>query len=211
MENLEALCLFFKIPEFGKVKTRLAREIGNKETLKIYQYLLKNSVKTAEELASIRPVKLFGFYKGNYLHDLKKFFNFKKNWRFLPQEGKTLAERLRRAGELLLNLNFKKIIFIGADCPLLSVDYFLEAYQALENYSVVIGPSQDGGYVLLGFNYNFKKRLFLLFDNLPFETSKLFEKTIKRLSSHDFYLLPDLFDIDTFEDWQKYLKITKVT
>ncbi len=211
MENLEVLSLFFKIPELGKVKTRIAKKIGKEEALNIYQYLLKTTVKTAEEFTFFRPVKLFGFYEGDHLNQIKKFFNFKMGWRFIPQEGKTLGERLKRAGEVLLNLEFKRVVFIGSDCPLVSVEYLHEAFQRLEKYSVVIGPSQDGGYVLLGFNESFKERLFLLFDNLPFETSKLFDKAVKRLSFNKFYILPQLFDIDTLEDWQKYLNITNMT
>lgn len=211
MEVLEALCLFFKVPEIGKVKTRLAKEIGKEEAFNIYQYLLKNSIKIAEALTAFRDVKLFGFYRGNNLSHFKKLFNFIMGWRFLPQEGKTLGESLKRAGECLLNIGFKKVVFIGADCPFISVDYLLESFQRLEKYSVVIGPSHDGGYVLLGFSDTFKDRIFILFDDLPFETSKLFDETLKRLSSNDFYLLPNLFDIDTLEDWQKYLKISKVT
>lgn len=208
METIEALALFFKIPEKGKVKTRLARVVGDEKALKIYEELLWKTIKTAESLFIQRRVKLFGFYKGEELIRVKKCFDLRINWILIPQEGKDLGERLKRAGELLLNLGFERVVFIGADCPLLSSEYLLLAFESLKSYPLVIGPSEDGGYVLVGFNHTFKNRLFLLFENLPFETSFLLERTLKRFNPNDFYLLSELFDIDTFEDYQKYLKLT---
>jgi rSAM/selenodomain-associated transferase 1 len=208
METLEALGLFFKIPEKGKVKTRLAKDVGEEKALEIYKELLWKTVKISEHLFLQRRIKLFGFYGGERLARIKAFFNFNFNWSFLPQEGKGLGKRLKRAGELLLNFGFERIVFIGADCPFLSLDYLKSAFERLKDYPVVFGPSEDGGYVLLGFNFLFKNRLFLLFDYLPFETTKLLDKTLERLKPEDFSLLPTLFDIDTFEDFQKYLKLT---
>lgn len=205
METLEALAVFFKIPEKGRVKTRLAKEIGDDKALEIYKGLLLKTINLAETFHSIRQVKLFAFFDGKCLLRNTEFFNLKRAWRFIPQERGDLGIKLKRAGDLLLALNFKKVVMIGSDCPVISVEYLREAYANLEKYPVVIGPAKDGGYVLIGFNYLFKDRLFLLFDDLPFETTRLLEKTLKRLSPGDYYLLPGLFDIDTLEDYQNYL------
>ncbi len=205
METLEALAVFFKLPEKGRVKTRLAKKIGDDKALEVYKSLLSRTIDLAETLTSIRQVKLFAFFDGKSLPGNIEFFNLERAWRFIPQEGEGLGERLKGAGELLLGLSFEKVVIIGSDCPVIYREYLKEAYEKLEKYPVVIGPAKDGGYVLVGFNHLFKERLFLLFDNLPFETTQLLDKTLERLSPGDYYLLPELFDIDTLEDYLNHL------
>lgn len=61
----------------------------------------------------------------------------------------SLFQRLKRAGELLLRLGFRKIVFLGSDSPLIDKPYLKSAFDALERFPLVIGPSRDGDYVLL--------------------------------------------------------------
>jgi len=209
METLKALSLFFKIPEFGKVKTRLAKEVGEERALWIYEELLKEVVKTCEAFSEENEVFLFAFYHGSQFEKLSQVFNFSSKWRFLPQVGKDLGERLKRAGELLLSLGFKKMIFLGGDSPLVDKPYLRSAFDILEKFPLVIGPSRDGGYVLIGFNSSMKGRLNELFDDLPFGGENLLQETLKRFSEKEFFLLKTLFDIDTLRDFKDYLKSEK--
>ncbi|MGC8872318.1 MAG: TIGR04282 family arsenosugar biosynthesis glycosyltransferase [Caldimicrobium sp.] len=209
MEDLKALVLFFKIPERKKVKSRLAKNLGEEMALTIYEDLLLKTVKTCEKFSKTSNVRLFAFYAGEKIEKIKKFFDFSLKWRFINQEGEGLGERLKRAGDFLFSIGFKVIVIIGADCPFIDEAYLDEAFAMLEEYPLVIGPSRDGGYVLIGFNDNMKKRLSIIFDNLPFETSKLFEETLKRISKNKIHLLPTLFDIDTPEDYRKFTQIYK--
>jgi len=209
METLKVLSLFFKIPEFGKVKTRLANEVGEEGALKIYEELLKEVVKTCEAFSEENEVILFAFYYGSQFEKLSQFFNFSSKWRFLPQVGKNFGERLKRAGELLLSLGFERIVFLGGDSPLVDKSYLKSAFDALEKFPLVIGPSRDGGYVLIGFNSSMKGRLSELFDDLPFGGEHLLQETLKRFSEKEFFLLKPLFDIDTLRDFKDYLKSKK--
>jgi len=209
METLKALSLFFKIPEIGKVKTRLAREVGEERALWIYEELLKEVVKTCETFSEENSVSLFAFYHGSQFETLSQFFNFSSKWRFFPQVGKNLGERLKRAGELLLSLGFEKVVFLGGDSPLIDKLYLKSAFDVLEKFPLVIGPSRDGGYVLIGFNSSMKGRLSELFDALPFERESLLQETLKRFSEKEYLLLKTFFDIDTLRDFEDYLKTEK--
>lgn len=60
----EAIALFFKVPEEGKVKTRLAKVLGKSKALQIYVELLAKTVKTIETYTQKSKVALFGFYLG---------------------------------------------------------------------------------------------------------------------------------------------------
>lgn len=197
MEALKVIGLFFKIPEKGKVKTRLAKTIGNSLATFVYKYLLKKSIKSAE---SLEDISLFAFYLGNPQPKELKAFNFNKGWKFFPQIGKDLGIKLKNASELLFDLGYQEILLIGADCPYLDKRYLLLAFNKLKDYPLVIGPALDGGYVLLGIHRSFRENLDLLFLNLPFETSKLLNKTVERLPQGHYYLLPPLRDVDTLKD-----------
>ncbi|MFN3504990.1 MAG: TIGR04282 family arsenosugar biosynthesis glycosyltransferase [Caldimicrobium sp.] len=201
MELSKALALFFKVPEEGKVKTRLAKTLGKAFAIKVYKHLLKKTICTLENL---KGVALFGFYSGKIILEGFSYFNFKKNWKIIPQEGNDLSEKLKVAVELLFALGYEKIVLIGADCPYLTPFYISLAFQKLEEYPVVIGPAKDGGYVLLGLTQNFPN-YHILFDGLPFETSELLKETLIRLPEKSFYLLPTLEDVDTFGDLLRYL------
>uniref|UniRef100_A0A832LWU8 Glycosyltransferase n=1 Tax=Caldimicrobium thiodismutans TaxID=1653476 RepID=A0A832LWU8_9BACT len=213
VENLIALALFFKFPEKGKVKTRLASSLGKRGATFIYKYLLKQTIKNLEKFKenARRESKLylFGFYEGRISSVDLGVFAFKQKWLFLPQVGKNLGERLFSGTKLLFELGFEGVILLGADCPFIDVPYLNQALEALRFCPIVIGPALDGGYVLLGVRQDFRENLPLLFQGLPFETSYLLKETLSRLPEGSCILLPPLFDIDYPKDllrwfWRKF-------
>lgn len=208
METLidKALALFFKVPEQGKVKTRLAKKIGEEKALLIYKGLLKKTIQVVEIYCDSAKVEPFGFYEGLLSKEVLTFFSSLSRWRFYPQRGQTLGERLKNAGIYLFKKGFKRLIFIGADCPFIKATHLERAFRFLERHSVVIIPSEDGGYVLLGLTYTLGDKLSIIFDDLPFETSELLNQTLIRLKNKSLshVLMPPLYDIDTFDDYVRY-------
>ncbi|MFN3567634.1 MAG: TIGR04282 family arsenosugar biosynthesis glycosyltransferase [Caldimicrobium sp.] len=196
----KALVLFFKVPEKGQVKTRLAKTLGNSLTLKIYKHLLKKTIRIMENLEGI---DLFGFYCGKLNWEVLSYFNHKKAWKIIPQIGIDFSEKLKGVVEQLFALGYEKIVLIGADCPYITTTYISSAFENLKKYPVVIGPSKDGGYVLLEISKNFYNYS-ILFDGLPFETPDLLKETLLKLREGLFYLLPFHEDIDTFGDLVRY-------
>lgn len=196
MNNSTALLIFVKNPQLGKVKTRLAKSIGNEKALNIYSHLLQIT----------RTVCLqTNFNRYLFYSD---FINRKDDWHeneFLKhlQIGDDLGERIKHAFEFVFKLGHSKVIIIGSDCPTISSQYLKEAEQALNTKDVVFGPSEDGGYYLLGM----KKIIPALFENQPWSTDQLLKNSIHKIEqlqlSH--YLLSMLNDIDTLEDLESYI------
>ena len=132
------------------------------------------------------------------LSDLKDWLG--NHYLYMPQRGENLGERMKNGFVEAFSMNFKRVVLIGSDIPDLSLDFIEEAFTSLREKDVVIGPSFDGGYYLIGFTTKtFSPKVF---EGIPWSTEKVFEETMKflekeRLTVHTLQLLRD---IDTIED-----------
>ena len=190
-----ALIIFIKNPQLGKVKTRLARTLGDEKALEIYHEL---SDITHKNTAILRGVKCCVFYSD--------FIDKTDNWssKYFEkwvQQGDDLGARMANAFAHIFEKH-EKVCIIGSDCPTLSPTILQEAFQALENKDCVIGPSTDGGYYLLGISKNVSDYA-SLFENMAWSTESVLSETIKRISDKgkSIYFLPELTDIDEEKDW----------
>jgi len=188
------LVIFVKNPEEGKVKTRLAADIGNKRALDVYQKLLVYTRGVVQKLNVTKQV----WYSSRV--------DFSDNWgedQFIKklQKGDNLGERMQEAFRQGFREGFARILIIGSDCPALSDQHLLSAYEELECNDVVLGPSQDGGYYLLGMNHYIPE----LFINKSWSRDSLYGETIKTLDQLDKSRgeLEELNDIDTLDDLNK--------
>jgi len=195
MSNSTALIIFIKNPQLGKVKTRLAKSIGEEKALNVYNQLLQITQSVSLQCNFSRYL----FYSD--------FIDRADNWYekdFLKhlQIGDDLGQRMQHAFEFVFKLGHSKAIIIGSDCPTIMPEHLQQAETTLEKNDVVFGPSEDGGYYLMGM----KKAIPTLFENQPWSTDLLLQNSIKQLGqlqlSH--HLLPVLNDIDTLEDWENY-------
>jgi len=192
MEN--ALIVFIKNPELGKVKTRLASTLGDEKALEIYLSLLDYTRKVAVKTAADRYV-----YYSNHIdeNDEWDINDFKK----VLQRGDSLGDRMKNAFQEAFKKH-EKVVIIGSDCPTLHPDIITAAYRHLDNHDFVIGPSFDGGYYLLGMR-DFERKIF---QGIPWSTIEVLPQTIERINEleKDFFLLPTLSDVDYEEDWLEY-------
>lgn len=190
-----ALIVFIKYPEEGQVKTRLALEAGNEKALKIYKTLLGYTCAVVEALNEI-DVKF-------YINELpaKEEFLGRKISDFGIQLSGDLGYKMQSALSDEIH-NYDHAIIIGSDCPEISADLIQLARSKLTTFDLVIGPSNDGGYYLLGLNvvYNY------LFENIQWSSDSVALVTIKRSLSMGLrvFLLPPLDDVDYMKDWIKY-------
>jgi len=187
----KSIIVFVRKPELGKVKTRLAKEIGEAAALSIYKQLLSITRNTVAPLECDK----FIFYSDSLaLDDQWENDVYKKE----IQQGETLGERMEHAFSKLLQGGYRKVIIIGSDCPGLTTSIIEEAYQKLDTCEVVIGPAEDGGYYLLGLTNLFPQ----LFRSKAWSTGTVFSDTVKDLvhSGISYSLLPELVDIDRRED-----------
>jgi uncharacterized protein len=193
--NKKALIIFIKNPELGKVKTRLARTLGDEKALEIYHELSKI---TRENAKILRGVKRCVFYSDFIDNSDKWSMNSFEKW---VQKGTDLGERMANAFSTILEKR-EKVCIIGSDCPTLSTTILQQAFQALDKHDFVIGPSTDGGYYLLGISKIVGNSRFV-FDDMVWSTDTVLSETVKRISEKGYtvFFLPELTDIDEEKDW----------
>ncbi len=200
MQDKRALLLFVRNPEKGKVKTRLAQDLGEDKALEIYLELLEITRKAAIAAQADRLLFYTNFIPKNdaWSEDL-----FQKR---LQADG-DLGARMEAAFEEALYSRNKAVI-IGSDCPELTAEIIEEAFVLLETNDAVLGPANDGGYYLLGL----KKVIPEVFRDMIWSTESVLSETLARLDAagKNYALLPELSDVDHAVDWERYL-IKKAT
>ena len=184
------LIIFTKNPVRGKVKTRLAATIGEDKALEIYQLLLKRTHKVSSKLSCAKWV----FYTDTIPENDVWQEGFDKKL----QSGNDLGEKMANALKTGFISGFDKICLIGSDCYQLDEQILEEAFESLRDNDVVLGPSLDGGYYLVG-STRLHNELFL---NKTWSTETVFEEAIstaKQLNLRVKTLTP-LSDIDVEDD-----------
>ncbi|MDF1518193.1 MAG: TIGR04282 family arsenosugar biosynthesis glycosyltransferase [Lutibacter sp.] len=188
----DALIIFTRNPELGKVKTRLAATIGDEKALEVYKHLLLHTKSETKLLACDK----FVFYDTSIIeNDIWPETIYQKK----IQSGEDLGEKMYQAFELLFSLGYKNCLIVGSDLFDLKKEIIDAAFQKLQENDVVIGPAEDGGYYLLGL----KKLNSALFKNKDWGTSTVLTDTLKDLNSQSVFLMETLNDIDTFEDLKR--------
>ena len=190
--------VFVRNPELGKVKTRLAKTIGDKKALNIYILLLKHTESVLQKVSSDKVVYYSEEIQNN---DLWSDRCFQKKL----QKGNDLGERMQHAFEMAFKEGYEKVVIVGSDLFDLKSAHIENAFKALENHNLVIGPSLDGGYYLLGMKVLHPA----VFKNKQWGTDSVLETTLKNLEQENVKLLEALNDIDTFEDLQQQPELLK--
>jgi uncharacterized protein len=198
----QALIIFARLPREGEVKTRLGRSLGMDVAANIYREFAEHAFSLGGQLAAAgKRVYLFfdplaskeeiGRWTGHaFVH--------------LPQEGITLGERMQNAFDETFRRGSTCSVIIGTDVPELDVTTILQAYDLLIAQEIVVGPSTDGGYYLLGMNAPTKD----LFRGVTYSTDTVCMQTLARAGELrlSVALLDALADIDTKEDYELYLQ-----
>lgn len=193
--------LFVRHPVPGKVKTRLARDLGPDDACSLYKAMVEDALAGAGE--SGYPLHLY--------HDGRDESGLPRSWmerahQVCRQQGETLGERMCRAVEASFDAGFARVIVSGSDIPGMDGRLLMEASLALQGSSVVISPAADGGYCLIGV----RKSDFssMLFSDIPWSTSRVMESTLAACASGRLScrLLEGRRDIDTLADIHAYCR-----
>ena len=196
--NKNLIIVFVRTPELGKVKTRLAKSIGDVSALTIYKLLLTHTATVLHDLSFDKVVYYSEKMEENDFWEARLFE--KK-----LQKGADLGERMQHAFETAFEQGYQKVLIIGSDLFDLKSIHITTAFEALENHDLTIGPSLDGGYYLLGM-----KELYpAVFKNKKWGTDSILGNTLKDLQQQNVKLLEALNDIDTFEDLQQQPELLK--
>ncbi|MGB0431756.1 MAG: TIGR04282 family arsenosugar biosynthesis glycosyltransferase [Bacteroidia bacterium] len=183
-----ALVIFTKNPVVGKVKTRLAKDIGDKMALKVYMQLLKHTREITKEN---------GFCETKIFYD--NFIPSNDNWdesnydKYLQGAG-DLATKMKNAYKTMFDEGYENVIIMSPDCPELTSARIKQAFALLKNKNFVIGPLKDGGYYLLGMN-KFSPEVI---NGIEFGKGTAYAETLKRFESlgASYKELAETYDVD---------------
>ncbi|MBI3189340.1 MAG: TIGR04282 family arsenosugar biosynthesis glycosyltransferase [Ignavibacteriales bacterium] len=194
-----ALIVFARYPHPGKVKTRLAQTLGNTKAVELYRACVEHIFNECNKLSDNTKKFLF-FADEDDASSIERWVP--RQFRYVPQLGNTLGERMSNAFSHVFNIGLKKAIIVGTDVPDITANVLKEAINSLDDADVVIGPSRDGGYYLLGMNQFHPE----LFDDIPWSTNVVFERTMAMIQRLGLRVksLTTLMDIDTEADLRNW-------
>jgi hypothetical protein len=198
--------IFVRYPTPGKVKTRLGAGVGMQRASEIYASFAEHAFQIGEEMQG-DGVAVHVF------HDSAEGTLTIRNWIgrpgffISPQEGDDLGQRMLSAFTRVFQEGATRVVIIGSDVPELGVAHVRQSFELLESHDLVIGPSTDGGYFLLGM----KEATAALFKNIPWSSSTVLAGTLDRAREEGLSvtLLEPLADIDSPDDYENYLSRTR--
>ncbi len=181
--------VFTRNPELGKVKTRLAKTIGEQSALNIYNFLLNHTETVIRNIDCDKAIYYSVKVRNNDIWDPSLYSKH-------LQQGKDLGKRMYYAFLDAFSEGYKKVVIVGSDLYDLQPKHIENAFRKLDSYEVVIGPAEDGGYYLLGMKTIHSQ----VFTTKEWGTSTVFENTINDLQNESVFLLEELNDIDVYDD-----------
>ncbi|MCC3144362.1 TIGR04282 family arsenosugar biosynthesis glycosyltransferase [Halanaerobium sp. Z-7514] len=203
-----AFVIMSRAPIAGKTKTRLQSHLSPKECAELHKAFLKDIINKFSNIKkkysqldlylSITPPESENLFKELLNEDFK----------IITQKGKDLGRKMYNSLLDAYQLSNSPVIITGSDLPSLPISIITESFAGLKERDLVIGPSLDGGYYLLGM----KKPHAFLFEQQKWGNKSVLEKTLKAASKYDLksHFLPEWYDVDTFNELlilREYLKM----
>ena len=194
-EKRNALVLFAKAPVAGKVKTRMQPEITADDSARLQAALIKDSILL---MSKINNADKFIYFHPEGENKIFEKFTCELSFHLNCQNGADLGEKMENAFRYLFDKGYSKVVIIGADSPTLPEKHINKAFMQLNKADLVIGPSIDGGYYLIGF----REKVCPVFSSVEWGSNKVLTQTEELIKRHNLHLslLPVHYDIDTIEN-----------
>lgn len=187
--------LFMKAPAGGRVKSRLAADLGEDAAAEIYRNFVLDSVSMLE--AAGGPFRICFYPRDAEAHVVGWLG---PGYRYMAQEGNDLGERMENAFSRVFSEGFRRVVLIGSDIPDLPASFVRAAFAELRTHDVVLGPAQDGGYYLIGLN----RHTYIpeAFRGIRWSTGTVLIETLGalRAASRQVRLLGEWSDVDSLKD-----------
>ena len=193
------LIVFAKNPVPNQVKTRLVPTLSPEQAATLYTAFL---IDWCDALVKLPDVDLIIAYTPTEARSGLQVL-IGNDAIYIPQIGADLGKRLASATQWATEQGYTKILLVGSDSPTLPISYISKAFTLLDSRDIVVGPSTDGGYYLIGFSArNIAMIVPFVFEEIAWSTADVFQQTVARIRSlkATFGLLPPWYDIDTAED-----------
>ncbi len=187
-----------KAPRVGKVKTRLCPPLTPAQAATLYTGFLLDTVEVALKVPGVKvmavcPTPQDAQQLGHILPAAVGY---------LVQDNPGLTAALTGGFEKGLAAGYSKVFCISSDNPTLPGNYLEEALQALDTTEVALGPTEDGGYYLIGARQVYP----FLFNDMTWSTATVFEETVNRATRNGLQvkILPGWYDLDTIVDLGRF-------
>ena len=192
---------------FGRCKTRLSRDIGKINSAKIQSVMTKHTISVVKSLQKIKLIDISIAISGLGEKNCRRWSKELGIKKFNLQGKGCLGEKMKR--QIIINQKFckqnkiKNIIFIGTDLPDLCHLDLLNTIVELKKNDLVLGPSNDGGYWLIGLSEKIiSSHIYLPFINIKWGTENVLQNTIDNFASLNlkYKFLDKKIDIDKIVD-----------
>jgi rSAM/selenodomain-associated transferase 1 len=196
MRKPDTLLVVAKQPAPGQTKTRLCPPLTPSQAAELYECFLRDTLDAMREVPGVEPV--IGYLPDDaqdYFHQLAPDMSL------IRQRGSSLGERLDDLLKQAITGGSQKAVVMDSDSPTLPADYLSMAFEQLTETDVVLGPTTDGGYYLIGV----KQPQPRLLRQVQMSTSHVLADTLAlaKASGLSVSLLPTWYDVDTIADLRR--------
>lgn len=189
--------VFAKYWEPGKVKTRLAESLGDVEAANLYRQFVEVLL---ERFGHVANRRVLAYWPAERLEQFAALT--RKHWQLEQQTPGNLGCRMTNYFRKTFSSGASAAALIGSDSPTLPADTFERTQRGLKSADVVLGPTEDGGYYLVGLTRWIPE----IFQDILWSSDRVFEQTVEKLSrlGLNYATLPTWYDID---DWHDLLRM----
>jgi len=185
------IVMFAKKPEAGKVKTRLESACTPSEAARLYRAFLLDTATVISAAQS--EEKVIAYTPKGAEDSLRDILCEAGSFTYVAQCDGTLGERMNNSIEGALGRGAECVVLLGSDSPDVPVEYVNRAFEMLVKHPLVVGPSTDGGYYLIGLRRDARGPLL----DIAWSTGDVLDQTLAAIGDQSLGLLPVWYDVDT--------------
>jgi hypothetical protein len=199
--NENALLIFLRYPEAGRVKRRLSEEVGPARAAEVYEKLIRRTLGLVCDFTRRSPAtRIIIFHTPE--NPVEKFkAKFRGPWEFRSQDGEHLGTRMANALRSAFATGADKVVLIGTDLADIQATDLERAFKDIGNKVAVLGPAADGGFYLIGADRPLDSALHFG----VWGTSDVFSRTARALEAGGFCVRPaaERNDVDCMRDLER--------
>ncbi len=210
MPAIDQVIIFTRYPQPGRVKTRLIPKLGKVGAAAIHKKMAEHILSKINDLQNIdqdpdSSIQLNIYYTGASHKQMTQWLG--NSIPFFRQQGEGLGNKMFQAFQSARDAHFQRTILIGSDCPSINTNHIRLAFKHLKKNNLVLGPTYDGGYYLIGTDNSIPiTAVQSLFSNISWGTEKVYKQTLNKAKKAglSFYPMQKLNDIDRPQDLEYF-------
>ncbi len=191
----DVLILFTRYPVNGNTKTRLIPALGEEGAAVLQRQMTEYAL---EQVLGV-DAQLQILFSGGSIHDMQEWLG--SGYEYIEQIEGDIGRRMEVAFKKAFDRGAQRVVLLGTDCPDNRTINIKRCFKKLEKYPCVIGPSDDGGYYMIGLSHHKPE----LFRGVNWSTSSVFDETVSMLDSY--FTLETFVDVDEIENLPRRISV----